>query len=524
MKKLVFGIGVLAVVAAGAFVVFGLGGGNGGDDGAATTLPPVNTGDLVEADAVVVPVRSAGLSLPAAGTVVELLVAVGERVEAGQLLIRVDAEREAAALAEAEAALASARAALAQLRAAQAKEEADEEDARPAELAAARTAVLDAQRALEDAEDTSGITEEAQDTAGAAERDVASAERDVTVARLDGNAETEAAQKSYDEAEEGYRVVYAKWLGVTPSEAESSQDPDALFSAWGLDLEVVFDRANLTSGDLAVANDPSTVWNELIVFIWAGDQSLDRTCDAGELSPGKVCIEREFDDAWDEFDQAGNRLESVRAGAATAVATAENAVIEAERALDDARTALDDLGTGRLSLGIALAQAELAAAEREAAALEQGRDPLDVALSAAELASAEANVASAEARLALVRVPLEERDLRAPFAGTIGSLDARVGERVSPGVVVVRIADLSAWRLETEDLDELSVVNLRENDRVTVTFDALPELEIVGTVVSIGAFGEEKQGAVTYTAVIDLEKHDERLRWNMTAAITKRRE
>ena len=108
-------------------------------------------------------------------------------------------------------------------------------------------------------------------------------------------------------------------------------------------------------------------------------------------------------------------------------------------------------------------------------------------------------------------------------AGTMGSVDARGGERVSPGVVVVRIADLSAWRLETENLDELSVVNLRENDRVTVTFDALPELEIVGTVVSIGAFGEEKQGAVTYTAVIDLEKHDERLRWNMTAAITKRR-
>ncbi|MCH7646278.1 MAG: biotin/lipoyl-binding protein, partial [Nitrospinae bacterium] len=84
----------------------------------------IERGVVVEADAVVVPVRSADLSLPSAGTVAELLVAVGEQVDAGQVLVRLDAEQEAAALAEAGAALESARADLAQLTAAQAKEEA----------------------------------------------------------------------------------------------------------------------------------------------------------------------------------------------------------------------------------------------------------------------------------------------------------------------------------------------------------------------------------------------------------------
>ena len=281
MRRLLIGIGVLVVVAVGALVIFSLAGGNGEDDPAETTLPPVETGDLVEADAVVVPVRSADLSLPSAGTVAELLVAVGEQVDAGQVLVRLDAEQEAAALAEAGAALASARAGLAQLTAAQAKEEADEADARPVELAAARTAVLDARQVLKDAQDIAQITQETQDRASASQRALDNAGRDVIVARLDGNAEIEAAQKSYDESEEDYSDVYSKWLGLTPSEEESSQDPDALFEAWDLDLETVFDRANLPSTGLAVANDPSTVWNELIVYIWAGDNALKRTCGAG---------------------------------------------------------------------------------------------------------------------------------------------------------------------------------------------------------------------------------------------------
>ncbi len=524
MKKLVIGIGVLVVVAGALVLFFSLSGGNDDDDAGTATLPPVNTADLVEADAVVVPIRTADLSLPGAGRVAELLVALGEQVEAGQVLVRLDAEQEAAALAEAEAALASAQAKLAQLRATQAKDEADDEEARPVKLAAARTAVLDAQQVLEDAEDISGITEEAQDRASASQRDVANAGRDLTVARLDGNAEVGAAQERFDEAKEDYRDVYAAWLGITMSEADSRQAPDALFEAWGLDLEAVFDRANLTSAGLPVANDPSTIWNELVVFIRAGDSTLDTTCGARELSPGQVCIKREFDDAWGDFGQAVDRLESTQAGAATAVARAENAIIEAERVLEDAQSALDELGTERLSLDIALAEAKLAAAELDVAKLERGRDPLDVAVSEAELASAEADVTSAEARLAVVRVPLERRDLRAPFAGTIGSLDVSMGERVSPGVVVVKIADLSAWRVETENLDEISVVNLREKNRVTVTFDALPDVEIEGTVASIGAFGEERQGAITYTAVIELETNDERLRWNMTAAIRKRGE
>jgi hypothetical protein len=71
------------------------------------------------------------------------------------------------------------------------------------------------------------------------------------------------------------------------------------------------------------------------------------------------------------------------------------------------------------------------------------------------------------------------------------------------------------------DLDELSVVNLSEGDNVEVSFDALPELEMSGTISRVSRFGEEIKGSVTYAADIRLSGTDPRLRWGMTASIRK---
>ena len=63
------------------------------------------------------PARVAGLSLPTGGIVAEVLVAEGEQVAAGQMLVRLDSARQAAAVTQAEAQLQRAQAALAELKA-----------------------------------------------------------------------------------------------------------------------------------------------------------------------------------------------------------------------------------------------------------------------------------------------------------------------------------------------------------------------------------------------------------------------
>ncbi len=169
------------------------------------------------------------------------------------------------------------------------------------------------------------------------------------------------------------------------------------------------------------------------------------------------------------------------------------------------------------------------ATENELAEVEamvrQAQAQLDLMLAGArdeEIAVAAATVDEAKAAVQQARASLADTELRAPFTGTIADVSVKPGEQVVAGVPLVELADLSAWQVETADLTELDVVQVQEGDEVLVTFDAIHDLEIAGTVVRIEPIGREKLGDITYTVVIKLLGQDARLRWNMTAVVTIR--
>jgi multidrug resistance efflux pump len=118
-----------------------------------------------------------------------------------------------------------------------------------------------------------------------------------------------------------------------------------------------------------------------------------------------------------------------------------------------------------------------------------------------------------------VRAALASAELRAPFAGTITDLDLKVGEFVAPGQPVVTIADLSTWVVKTTDLTEIDVVELEEGQPVTVTLDAIPGVELNGTVLSVGQSYSENQGDVVYEVAVLLTNGNPAMRWGMTAAV-----
>ena len=109
--------------------------------------------------------------------------------------------------------------------------------------------------------------------------------------------------------------------------------------------------------------------------------------------------------------------------------------------------------------------------------------------------------------------------LRAPFAGTVAYLDHKVGEFVAAGTPLVRVGDLSAWRIQTDDLTELQIAKVREGAAVNLTFEGLPGIELMGRVSAIRAFGEKKRGDITYTVFIDPDRHEPLLKWSMTAIV-----
>ena len=80
------------------------------------------------------------------------------------------------------------------------------------------------------------------------------------------------------------------------------------------------------------------------------------------------------------------------------------------------------------------------------------------------------------------------------------------------------MADLDHLRVETTDLNEIDVARIQIGDKAQVTFDALPDLVVEGTVVSIAPKAAEGSG-VNYPVIVELSEIPAELRWGMTAFV-----
>jgi HlyD family secretion protein len=194
----------------------------------------------------------------------------------------------------------------------------------------------------------------------------------------------------------------------------------------------------------------------------------------------------------------------------------EDAAADAERAVVDARSALD----------------RIAAARRAGAGSEDALKAADAALSTAraqlqqrqdDLARFEAKAPSImptelEGQLAAARLDLrgaqaavDTLTLRAPLAGTILQIGARVGELASPSspLPLVVLGDLSALRVRAE-VGERDFGAIKTGQLAVVRSDAFPGRDITGKVSSIapliapGRFGAQGQSNFTDIDVVEV--------------------
>jgi HlyD family secretion protein len=202
-----------------------------------------------------------------------------------------------------------------------------------------------------------------------------------------------------------------------------------------------------------------------------------------------------------------------RAEALAALVGAQNRVRDTRRNLNWYRGYPSEIDQAILDAELAQAQARVALAESAWEDVKDGVDPDALELAQSKVDQAKAQVLAAEAALS-------QAELRAPFDGVITALDLNVGEFVAPGVPVAWLADLSDWRIETTDLGEIDAVHVEVGDPATITLDALPDVELAGSVISLSGYGETRQGDITYKAVIRPEPPYPDLLWNMTAYVT----
>ncbi len=205
---------------------------------------------------------------------------------------------------------------------------------------------------------------------------------------------------------------------------------------------------------------------------------------------------------------------------------------EGERAALQLRAAREGEEAARLGLVYARKSASprMDAAEAQVRAAEAQRVVAQAQVQQAkagpvdeEIALAETDVERAEIALGEAQLQLERCERHAPFDGTVGMVEVREGERVSPGDPIVTLGDLATLRVETTDLDEIDVAKIEVGQTVDVSFDAFPERVFKGRVVRINPMAESVGGGVNYTTVIELDKlanaRASGIRWGMTAFV-----
>ena len=404
----------------------------GGDAGAAPQTDAAEqasvptTGVRIVADAKVVPVQSANLSMSAGGIVVELNVEEGDAVETGDLLIKLDDAQQQVAVAQAQANLQRAQANLEQL------------------------------------------------LAGAREQEIAQAE-----------AVLAAAQAAYD------RLANA----ASPGNIAAARAAVAQAQA---SLQAVLEgpsEAALIAAQADLRNSEAQLRNATSAYNRVKDQN-----DIG-MRPESLALEQ----ATVAFEAARARLQDLQNGAT------ESQIAAARAGVSQASVQLDTLQKAAPS-DLASAQAAVDQAQAQLDLIEAGARPEAIAI-------AQADVAAATASLQNALVALSDTELRAPFGGTIATISAAVGEQVGMSAPVIVLADTSSWEIETSDLTEFDVVGVQPGATVLVTFDAIPDLELPGTVSRVRPIGEDNRGDTVYKVVVVPSQNDPRLMWNMTAVV-----
>jgi RND family efflux transporter MFP subunit len=135
------------------------------------------------------------------------------------------------------------------------------------------------------------------------------------------------------------------------------------------------------------------------------------------------------------------------------------------------------------------------------------------------LETAIADVDRAQALLDLANANLDAQSvLVAPMNGTVISVDTAPAEVVTPGQVVVTLANLSYFQVETTDLSERDVTKVQIGQPANVFIEALGE-EFTGKVVDVDRIGSTLGGDVVFTVTIYLDKQPQGLLWGMSADV-----
>ena len=336
---------------------------------------------------------------------------------------------------------------------------------------------------------------------------------------LDGASEQTIARAERDHAQQ---VAQAE-LVLTASELELEQararDPEQ---------DVAAAQARVRQLDLqlagARAQDPAPEVTIAQVELERAQIALDETQDEYNKALDRPWEDQSIRDAWTKQLQQAQlnyrlaQAQLLRAQNAQRGHAVRLTALEAQ--LEDAGIALAQAVDAQETYSITLSALDTAvqAARANLDYLRSWENPYLDEPSKGEIAQAQARLEQARLDVAQIEGQIDAAQVRAPFAGTVSEVYARVGQVVMPGQTLINLGDLGTLRAVTTDLSERDVVRVAAGQEATVFVEAL-DTEIPGRVAGIAPEATTVGGDVVYEVVIELAEQPPDLRWGMSVEV-----
>ncbi len=132
-----------------------------------------------------------------------------------------------------------------------------------------------------------------------------------------------------------------------------------------------------------------------------------------------------------------------------------------------------------------------------------------------DVASQELSVKQRENALSDAKEKLADYYIRAPFDGIVAKVNVKKGDSISSASAVTFI---TKQRTAEISLNEVDAAKIKIGEKTTLTFDAVPDLSLVGEVSEIDTVGSVTQGVVTYNVKIVFATQDERVKPGMSVS------
>lgn len=221
-------------------------------------------------------------------------------------------------------------------------------------------------------------------------------------------------------------------------------------------------------------------------------QSASRAINSAELgfSSGNLNASSSVEKAKSDLESANNSLISAQNAL-------KQATLDAQKSLDSAN---NELASKKNAYESAEAQFALKIAK-----------PREV-----ELASYYLQISLAESNYQDALDDANEAEVKAPIAGIIAQVSKKAGDRIGEDQTLATI--ITEEKVATISLNEVDVVQVEVGQKATLTFSAIEDLSLTGTVVEVNSVGTVSQGVVSYDVKIVLDTQDDRIKPQMTVS------